>query len=151
MYFITLGIIHLLTKSKQFTIFLFIKELNMVYLYMVKHVQKYPGHAFNPREDRLLWATRYLYISQLVETSCIKLFLSCNQGPGDVSVSRMFASFCVHLAGINDKISMPLLQDHTQATHISSVINVAASLLVDTASWSAADAARNHCRWAASK
>ena len=66
---------------------------------LVKHVQDFPGHGFNPGNARLIWSTRDVYQSQLLEASCIKLFPSCNRGPGDVTVSQTFASVCMHLVG----------------------------------------------------
>ena len=66
---------------------------------LVKHVREFPGHAFNPWKARLIWTTRDVYQSQLLEAACIKLFPSCNRGPGDVAVSQTFASVCMYLAG----------------------------------------------------
>ena len=66
---------------------------------LVKHVQDFPGHSFNPGNTRLIWATRDLYQSQLLEASCIKLFPSCNRGPGDITISQTFAAVCMYLAG----------------------------------------------------
>ena len=77
---------------------------------LVKHVQEFPGHAFNPWNARLIWTTRDVYQSQLLEAACIKLFPSCNRGPGDVTVSQTFASVCMHLAGFkgNADFSSPM-------------------------------------------
>ena len=82
---------------------------------LIKHVQQFPGHAFNPGNTRLIWATRDVYQSQLLEASCIKLFPSCNRGPGDVAVSQTFASVCMHLAGVRNTadLSSRDVQGHT--------------------------------------
>ena len=69
---------------------------------LIKHVHQFPGHGFNPWNTRLIWATKDVYQSQLLEASCIKLFPSCNRGPGDIAVSQTFASVCMHLAGVKD-------------------------------------------------
>ena len=45
---------------------------NSVASALIKHVQQFPGHAFNPWNTRLIWATRDVYQSQLLEASCIK-------------------------------------------------------------------------------
>ena len=82
---------------------------------LIKHVQQFPGHAFNPGNTRLIWATRDVYQSQLLEASCIKLFPSCNRGPGDVAVSQTFASVCMRLAGVRNTadLSSRDVQGHT--------------------------------------
>ena len=59
---------------------------------------------------RLIWTTRDVYQSQLLEAACIKLFPSCNRGPGDVTVSQTFASVCMHLAGFKGKADSSSLQ-----------------------------------------
>ena len=66
---------------------------------LVKHAQDFPGHGFNPGNARLIWSTRDVYQTQLLEAACIKLFPSCNRGPGDVTVSQTFASVCMYLVG----------------------------------------------------
>ena len=63
---------------------------------LVKHVQDFPGHSFNPGNTRLIWSTRDVYQSQLLEASCIKLFPSCNRDPGDVTVIQTFAAVCMY-------------------------------------------------------
>ena len=66
---------------------------------LVKHAQDFPGHGFNPGNAKLIWSTRDVYQTKLLEASCIKLFPSCNRGTGDVTVSQTFASFCLYLVG----------------------------------------------------
>ena len=54
--------------------------------------------------------------------SCIKLFPSCNRGPGDVTVSQTFASVCMYLVGYKGSTDL--------STHMtnSSVINSVSSI-----------------------
>ena len=66
---------------------------------LVKHAQNFPGHGFNPGNAKLIWSTRDVYQTKLLVASCIKLFPSCNRGPGDVTVSQTFASVCMYLVG----------------------------------------------------
>ena len=75
-----------------------------------------------------------MYQSQLLEASCIRLFPSCNRGPGDVTVSRTFASVCMYLSGISDKTSPTLFQDQNHnTTHSPSVHSVPTAPLLNTA------------------
>ena len=86
------------------------------------------------REALLIWATSDMYQSQLLEASCITLFPSWNKGPGDVTVSRTFASVCMYLSGISGKTAPSSFQDQAHnSTSIPSIHSVPTAPLLNTA------------------
>ena len=88
-----------------------------------KHCIEYPGHTFTPSNARILWHTRNLYMSQLVEAACINSFHSCNKAPPEVTISDTFSAFVTSMAGIRGrrKWQEPIEHPHTDSTQVNSV------------------------------
>ena len=88
-----------------------------------RHCMDYPGHTFSPAEAaRLIWSTRDINLSKIVEAACINTFHSCNRAWPDVSLSYTLSSFITHITGIRGRskrlaaIEYPTAPNATQNT-----------------------------------
>ena len=92
----------------------------------------HPGHSFSPSEaTRLIWSTRDLNLSRIVEAACINTFHCCNRAWPDVSLSDTLSSFITHITGIKGRSKrLTAIEPHT--TPNTSAANTSQSTMVDT-------------------
>ena len=74
---------------------------------LVKHMHSHPGHEFDFSSAKLLWKSKNVLESKIVESSCIQNFPSCNTQPGEVTVNPILASVITRMSNIRKFIRGP--------------------------------------------
>ena len=66
----------------------------------MKHMHSHPGHEFDFSSAKLLWKSKNVLESKIIESSCIQTFPSCNTQPGKVTVNPILASVITRMSNI---------------------------------------------------